>query len=433
SPTNSADTPIDEKNQSLKAVEKPKSFITRNALARLKTMILKQRRVDFEHEGLDLNKNEAESTSVEGCHGANENFDHLQNQFRAASKLQKSKVRCTLSNEERILGIRWIHRVDTLYTTNPNISPEVRYHASMLFSLYWGSRSHKLPSVCFQNDKSVPLDAETEKEVRKRTKLIAATAMASLTLATKWYFDFCRPLFTVQLQSFCKTTNFQNFKITPEDLIVVERAILFSYPVAGGLWLDCPHAFVDELIRVIPSLNYLSLVPNYSVKESSPTRSESDRVEHRNNKLINEEKGVQDWSEVMREFCEALEKATTAQEFLAFDPAVLCVVALYVAMEAIEPGYYERTTKSSKKDDLTSPKSLSSSFSSYSSSSLKSLIDSSSSSSSSSSSFDLDDNFSQLWIWKFVDVNETMDQICEVLQVSSASVEACLNWFCQLD
>lgn len=237
----------------------------RISLERLKTMLSKQRKVDFEPEhgdsesnceSFNLNKEatpeEEQESTEDGQTGAR----------KAKARRKLGKVRCTLSKAERMLGVRWIHlvirfpfsspcytrsqtpriaptpfsflfygecliffcclftsvaiQVDTSSTTNPNISSEVRYHASVLFSLYWGSRTGKSGTTSF-GDKSrtegqekqaagskvtAQDTLESTKERRKKNKLIAATAMACLTLATKVYtypVFFSRPNFVQPL------------------------------------------------------------------------------------------------------------------------------------------------------------------------------------------------------------------------------------------
>ncbi|KAH9813773.1 hypothetical protein DFH28DRAFT_1169666 [Melampsora americana] len=315
------------------------------------------------------------------------------------------------------------------------LSPDIRYHASILFSLYWGSRSgssspnqasstenpetQQKESSNSQSKKKE--NGETAREKRKKSKLIAATAMASLTLATKWHFDFCKPLFTVQLKSFCQTTNFGSFKVTPENLI---RAILFSYPVAGGLWLDCPHAFLEELINVVPTLNTLSSIPEYILRKNYYNVGQSLRYydEQKNVKEIDSD-GVWDWPDVMHEFDLALEKVTTVQEFLAFNPAVFCVIALYLALVEVEPGYYEKRQDSRKKKDISSDSSKDIADERITTSeniqdTLKKLL--------------IEEEHSELWVWKFIDVNDTMNQVCEALRVSARDVEECLNWYSEV-
>ncbi|EGG09840.1 uncharacterized protein MELLADRAFT_95356 [Melampsora larici-populina 98AG31] len=405
------------------------------SLERLSTMLLKQRKVDFEYDDTEsfLSQDSPPENSAEEV-----STDEGNKSKRGKSRRKVGKVRCTLSKDERMLGIRWLHLVDTSTTTNPNITPEVRYHASILFSLYWGSRTgNSSPDQSKSTeDSDVPLkegrhsqskkkeNVETSREKRKKSKLIAATAMASLTLATKWHFDFCKPLFTVQLKSFCQTTNFGSFKVTPENLIMAERAILFSYPVAGGLWLDCPHAFLEELINVVPTLNILSSIPEYILRKNYYNVGQSLRYydEQKNVKEIDSD-GVWDWPDVMHEFDLALEKVTTVQEFLAFNPAVFCVIALYLALVEVEPGYYEKKQDSRKKKDelLDTSKDITDETIMTSENiqdTLKKLL--------------IEEEHSELWVWKFIDVNDTMNQVCEALRVSARDVEECLNWYSEV-
>ncbi|KAH9453874.1 hypothetical protein Pst134EB_013976 [Puccinia striiformis f. sp. tritici] len=327
---------------------------TRLAQMRLETMILKQRRVDFDTAEIEPHKQSSEN-DVPSPSGQDNLGPHSVNNQPQSQTLSTSststigKVRCALLESERLLGIKWIHNVDTTLTTNPHITPEVRYHASMLFSLYWGSRTPKAPKQdVVQTLQPKAGDLAAEREAKKKLKLIAATAMACLTLTIKWYFDFCKPLFTLQLTSFCKTTDFRTFRVTPDDLIVAERAILFSYPVAGGLWLDSPHAFLEELIRIIPSLRLLSSVPSYLLlpkdkkdvnkSNSSPSEPPIDQMP---------KTGVRwDWPKVVRQFERTLAKATMWQEVLAFEASVLCVVALYISLDGVKAGYHVKNSDS---------------------------------------------------------------------------------------
>ncbi|KAG0140703.1 hypothetical protein CROQUDRAFT_674507 [Cronartium quercuum f. sp. fusiforme G11] len=406
----------------------------KTSLDRLSTMLSKQRKVDFEIQHTDpttdesFSMNKTNETDSANEMEADENIKLRRVRYRRKTR----NIRCTLSKDERMLGIRWLHLVDTSSTTNPNITPEVRYHASVLFSLYWGSRTGKSSSTqppsgdgFYGEDGGIPTgqrreNGDSSKENRKKTKLIAATAMACLTLATKWHFDFCKPLFTVQLKSFCQTTNFGSFKVTPENLIMAERAILFSYPVAGGLWLDCPHAFLEELIHIVPTLHILSSIPEYILRKNHYNVSQSLRYydEQKDLKEVDSD-GVWDWPDVMQEFDLALEKVTTVQEFLAISPAVFCVIALYLALVEVEPGYYEKCRDPDKKK-ANGPEPPKMTFEERITTTsvqerLRQLV--------------IQENRSELWVWKFIDVNETMNQVCEALEVSARDVEECLNWY----
>lgn len=102
----------------------------------------------------------------------------------------------------------------------------------------------------------------------------------------------------------------------------------------------------------------------------------------------------------------------TVQEFLAFNPAVFCVIALYLALVEVEPGYYEKNQESRKKRVYTSDPSKPTSESlgpiiSPVQDEMKKLV--------------IEEELSELWIWKFIDVNETMNQVCEALEVSAVS------------
>jgi hypothetical protein len=57
----------------------------------------------------------------------------------------------------------------------------------MLFSLYWGSRSPKVPKkeLIPDSQSKSARDLSLDREAKKKLKLIAATAMACLTLTVK--------------------------------------------------------------------------------------------------------------------------------------------------------------------------------------------------------------------------------------------------------
>lgn len=401
----------------------------REALLRLETMIVKQRRVDFEPMETSATNHERTSNEYET------HLDEHPRSYLLSTCSVMGKVRCALSESERLLGVRWIHNVDTTLTTNPHVTPEIRYHASLLFSLYWGSRSSKVakPETTTGSQQRITRDLQGEREAKKKMKLIAATAMACLTLTIKWYFDFCKPLFTLQLLSFCKTTDFRTFRVTPEDLIVAERAILFSYPIAGGLWLDSPHAFLEELIHIVPALKLLSNTPRYrfSPKGSKCLKNVECGIAEPTNSPTSRNILRWDWPEVVRKFERTLAKATIKQEFLAFEPSVFCVVALYISLDAVEPGYYEEgseTTIVSHPDRLNRESeqagvgfwATESKFIEKEREQVK------------VPSQHVNER-GITWRWRWIDINDTMDQVCRVVQVSKEDVEACLDWFCQLE
>ncbi|PLW36104.1 hypothetical protein PCANC_16210 [Puccinia coronata f. sp. avenae] len=406
----------------------PTSTSARLALTRLETMILKQRRVDFEpvaieskfEENRPQNEPLAERRPVvAGAPDQSENPP-------IGNTPTIGKVRCALLESERLMGIKWIHNVDTALTTNPHITPEVRYHASMLFSLYWGSRSPKVPKkeLIPDSQSKSARDLSLDREAKKKLKLIAATAMACLTLTVKWHFDFCKPLFTLQLMSFCKTTDFRTFKVTPEDLIIAERAIMFSYPVAGGLWLDSPHAFLEELIHIIPSLRLLSNVPSYLRSQRGRKDNKNSR-ESKNNQLP--KSGVRwDWPKVVHQVERTLAKATMWQEVLAFEPSVLCVVALYISLDGVEAGYHEKIDDADPAD-ISAP-STQPSKQTVLISERKSMEKAEEPLAIPPKDVNETDG---PWIWRWIDINDTMDQVCRVTQVSGDDVENCLDWFCQ--
>lgn len=95
---------------------------------------------------------------------------------------------------------------------------------------------------------------------------------------------------------------------------MAERAILFSYPVAGGLWLDSPHAFLEELIHIVPALHVLSSIPEYILRKNYYDVNQSLKYydEQKNLKDIDAD-GVWDWPDVMHEFDVVLEKVTTGE------------------------------------------------------------------------------------------------------------------------
>jgi hypothetical protein len=83
---------------------------------------------------------------------------------------------------------------------------------------------------------------------------------------------------------------------------------MFSYPVAGGLWLDSPHAFLEELIHIIPSLRLLSNVPSYLRSQRGRKDNKNSR-ESKNNQLP--KSGVRwDWPKVVHQVERTLAKAT---------------------------------------------------------------------------------------------------------------------------
>ncbi|OAV89414.1 hypothetical protein PTTG_12688 [Puccinia triticina 1-1 BBBD Race 1] len=436
-PARSSEDGSPEKLEVENSARSSESTQVRLTLLRLETMILKQRRVDFEptETGSKLSQ-------------SNENREHFgENDLEAHNIGSQSdetlpsrkiptvgKVRCALTESERLLGIKWIHNVDTTLTSNPHITPQVRYHASLLFSLYWGSRSPKVPKAegVSTSEPKTTRDLSADREAKKKLKLIAATAMACLTLTIKWYFDFCKPLFTLQLMSFCKTTDFRTFRITPEDLIIAERAILFSYPVAGGLWLDSPHAFLEELIHVIPSLRLLSQVPSYLLLQRGKVSGAND------SKMGQPPKTAVrwDWPKVVNQFERTLAKATMWQEVLAFEPSVLCVVALYIALDGVEAGYHEKNNGYHEINDTarvsSDPGVLTREASPFpgQGSCPEAKFAAKGQEPASVPSADLNDTKGP-WIWRWVDINDTMDQVCRTTQVSGDDVESCLDWFCQ--
>ncbi|KNZ57535.1 uncharacterized protein VP01_2134g2 [Puccinia sorghi] len=408
------------------------STLARLALMRLETMILKQRRVDFEPVETkpklnpSLNKDEPlVQNDLDPASGRN-----VHSKAPSITKpIAIGKVRCALLESERLLGIKWIHNVDTTLTTNPHITPEVRYHASMLFSLYWGSRSPKVPKqdATQSPEPNTTRDLSQDREAKKKLKLIAATAMACLTLTIKWHFDFCKPLFTLQLMSFCKTTDFRTFRVTPEDLIIAERAILFSYPVAGGLWLDSPHAFLEELIHIIPSLRLLSNVPSYLRLPQGKKYSKNSSESKSNQGTKNDVRW--DWPKVVHQVEKTLAKATMWQEVLAFEPSVLCVVALYISLDGVEAGYHENKHDTSITPDTTDMSKLPGQTGKETGlSELKSIGKGEESVSTTPA---VVNDTGGPWIWRWIDINDTMDQVCRVTQVSGDDVENCLDWFCQ--
>ncbi|KAI9630271.1 hypothetical protein KEM48_014134 [Puccinia striiformis f. sp. tritici PST-130] len=417
---------------------------TRLAQMRLETMILKQRRVDFDTAEIEPHKQSSEN-DVPSPSGQDNLGPHSVNNQPQSQTLSTSststigKVRCALLESERLLGIKWIHNVDTTLTTNPHITPEVRYHASMLFSLYWGSRTPKAPKQdVVQTLQPKAGDLAAEREAKKKLKLIAATAMACLTLTIKWYFDFCKPLFTLQLTSFCKTTDFRTFRVTPDDLILwidlrsgrrTSDTVFLS--LAGGLWLDSPHAFLEELIRIIPSLRLLSSVPSYLLlpkdkkdvnkSNSSPSEPPIDQMP---------KTGVRwDWPKVVRQFERTLAKATMWQEVLAFEASVLCVVALYISLDGVKAGYHVKNS-----DSRIVPDSPPTSEPSARAGAGTGLSEPTSTTKGPESEImpptDNNDTGGQ-WIWRCMDINDTMDRVCRATQVSGDDVEICLDWFCQ--
>jgi hypothetical protein len=189
-----------------------RSSESRLASMRLETMILKQRRVDF--EPVESESKLSRSVEKDGLLAddglADSNVDDQSSILPTRKSSTIGKVRCALLESERLLGIKWINnvsrltftrpsantcaevsldpsQVDTTLTTNPHITPEVRYHASLLFSLYWGSRSPKVPKpdVVPISQAKTTRDLSAEREAKKKLKLIAATAMACLTLTIK--------------------------------------------------------------------------------------------------------------------------------------------------------------------------------------------------------------------------------------------------------
>ncbi|KAA1100994.1 hypothetical protein PGT21_003792 [Puccinia graminis f. sp. tritici] len=399
-----------------------RSSESRLASMRLETMILKQRRVDFEpvESESKLGRSVENDRPLTDNHLGDSNLDHQSSILPTRNSSTIGKVRCALLESERLLGIKWINNVDTTLTTNPHITPEVRYHASLLFSLYWGSRSPKVskPDVVPISQAKTTRDLSAEREAKKKLKLIAATAMACLTLTIK-----ARLMFFL-LRRIPATRFTQNADVvTPEDLIIAERAILFSYPVAGGLWLDSPHAFLEELIHIIPSLRLLSNVPSYLFSEREKKDSKSSHSGLSESKKGQEPKnGVRwDWPKVVHHFERTLAKATMWQEVLAFEPSVLCVVALYIALDGVEAGYHEKNEDKILLSNPVFPINEASTHSDDRGLCLESRLFPKGREPVGMPSADLNDTEGP-WIWRWVDINDTMDQVCRTTQVSGLRV-----------
>ncbi|MBW0541217.1 hypothetical protein O181_080932 [Austropuccinia psidii MF-1] len=425
---------------SIKRPSNEHSSLAGKASRRLQTMLSKQRRVALASDNIQTKFNQNTLETSTQCQDSSIN-SKLNKSLDSQSNTSIRKVRCALSRTERLLGIKWIHNVDTTGTTHPQLTPSVRYHACILFSLYWGAY---IPKVVKLGDsdvshKNIIWGSKGDREAQKKMKLIAATAMACLTLAIKWQFDCCKPLFTLQLHSFCKTTDYKSFKLTPDDLILTERAILFSYPVKGGVWIDSPHCFLEELVRIIPSLRMLSTEPpKYLQKKTCPSSRKSDGLFRQGNTKVIKILKPWVWPEVLHEFHKTLTRVTIMQEFLTFDASVLCVVALYAALEAVEPGYYQ---KISQKSYLKARPGAANYIPGAPVNDRNQKIESkenircfvAENKDHEKRKIRAGEDLGEAWLWRSIDVNDTVNQVCHVAQIKSFQVEECLSWFYEME
>jgi len=197
--------------------------------------------------------------------------------------------------------------------------------------------------------------------------------------------------------------------------------------VAGGLWLDSPHAFLEELIHIIPSLRLLSNVPSYLRLPQGKKHSKNSNESKSNQ---GPKSGVRwDWPKVVHQVEKTLAKATMWQEVLAFEPSVLCVVALYISLDGVEAGYHENkhdTSIAPDPADMSKPPGQSGKRPGLSE--LKSIGKGEKPVSTPPA---VVNDTGGPWIWRWIDINDTMDQVCRVTQVSGDDVENCLDWFCQ--
>jgi hypothetical protein len=110
----------------------------------------------------------------------------------------------------------------------------------------------------------------------------------------------------------------------------------------------------------------------------------------------------------------------TGQEVLAFEPSVLCVVALYIALDGVEAGYHEKNEDKILSSNPAFPISKASTHSEDKGLCLDSRLLPTGREPVSMPSPDLN-NTEGPWIWRWVDINDTMDQVCRTTQVSGVS------------
>lgn len=104
---------------------------------------------------------------------------------------------------------------------------------------------------------------------------------------------------------------------------------------------------------------------------------------------------------------------------LAFEPSVLCVVALYISLDGVEAGYHENKHDTSITPDTTDMSKLPGQTGKETGlSELKSIGKGEESVSTTPA---VVNDTGGPWIWRWIDINDTMDQVCRVTQVSGVS------------
>ncbi|EGG07798.1 uncharacterized protein MELLADRAFT_62359 [Melampsora larici-populina 98AG31] len=100
------------------------------------------------------------------------------------------------------------------------------------------------------------------------------------------------------------------------------------------------------------------------------------------------------------------------QELLAFNPVVFRVIALISWFVEVKPGYYEKKPDSRKKKGelLDTLKDITEETIMTSENMLKKLL--------------IEEEHLELWVWKFIDVNDPMNQVCEASRDSAVSLFA---------